>query len=198
MSVPSSSSRRRCRSRAIATCWCASQAVSVNPVDVKSRMRRQGTEAEPRHPGLGCGRHRRGGRRSCSLFKPGDHVYYAGNINRAQAPTRAFHLVDERIVGRKPKSLSFAAGGGPAADHADRLGADVRPHRRQARRGGGSPLAPGRRRRGRCRLDRHPARAQAHRPHRHRHRVASADAGLGAGPRRPSRRSTTASRSPRN
>ena len=49
---------------------------------------------------------RRSGR-SCSLFKPGDHVYYAGNINRpgTNAP---FHLVDERIVGRKPKSLSFA------------------------------------------------------------------------------------------
>ena len=49
---------------------------------------------------------RRSGR-DCSLFKPGDHVYYAGNINRpgTNAP---FHLVDERIVGRKPKSLSFA------------------------------------------------------------------------------------------
>ena len=173
------------------------QAVSVNPVDVKSRMRKQGTEAEPVILGWDAAGIVEAVGRDCSLFKPGDHVYYAGNINRpgTDAP---FHLVDERIVGRKPKSLSFAAGRRPAAHHAHRLGAAVRPDRREARRGGGPPLAPGRRRRGRRRLDRHPARAQAHRPLRHRHRLASADAGLGAGPRRAPRRSTTASRSRRS
>ena len=83
------------------------QAVSVNPVDVKSRMRRQGTEAEPLILGWDAAGIVEAVGGSCSLFKPGDHVYYAGNINRpgTDAP---FHLVDERIVGRKPKSLSFA------------------------------------------------------------------------------------------
>jgi zinc-binding alcohol dehydrogenase family protein len=42
-----------------------------------------------------------------TLFKPGDEVFYAGSIQR-QGTNSEFHLVDERIVGRKPKSLSFA------------------------------------------------------------------------------------------
>ena len=82
-------------------------AVSVNPVDVKSRMRKQGREAEPVILGWDAAGIVEAVGRGCSLFKPGDHVYYAGNINRpgTDAP---FHLVDERIVGRKPKSLAFA------------------------------------------------------------------------------------------
>jgi zinc-binding alcohol dehydrogenase family protein len=57
---------------------------------------------------MGCRGHRRGdGARLPTFQAPGDHVYYAGNINRpgTDAP---FHTVDERIVGHKPKSLSFA------------------------------------------------------------------------------------------
>ena len=42
-----------------------------------------------------------------TLFKPGDEVFYAGSILR-QGTNSEFHLVDERIVGRKPKTLSFA------------------------------------------------------------------------------------------
>ena len=41
------------------------------------------------------------------VFKPGDEVYYAGSIVR-QGANSEFHLVDERIVGRKPKNLSIA------------------------------------------------------------------------------------------
>src|SRR5258708_36931695 len=44
-----------------------------------------------------------------SLFKTDDEVFYAGSILR-QGTNSEFHLVDERIVGRKPKSLSFAQG----------------------------------------------------------------------------------------
>ncbi len=40
-------------------------------------------------------------------FKPGDDVFYAGSIARPGSNSE-FHLVDERIVGRKPKSLSDA------------------------------------------------------------------------------------------
>jgi NADPH2:quinone reductase len=42
-----------------------------------------------------------------SLFNVGDEVYYAGDVTRPGCNSE-FHLVDERIVGRKPKSLDFA------------------------------------------------------------------------------------------
>lgn len=38
-------------------------------------------------------------------FKPGDMVFYAGDLNR-QGSNAEYQLVDERIVGNKPKSLS--------------------------------------------------------------------------------------------
>jgi NADPH2:quinone reductase len=40
-------------------------------------------------------------------FKPGDAVFYAGSIARPGTNSE-FHLVDERIVGRKPTSLNDA------------------------------------------------------------------------------------------
>jgi NADPH2:quinone reductase len=43
-----------------------------------------------------------------TLFKPGDEVFYAGSVGRLGADME-FHLVDERIVGRKPRTLDFAA-----------------------------------------------------------------------------------------
>src|SRR5690606_24020094 len=42
-----------------------------------------------------------------SLFNAGDAVFYAGDIMRPGCNSE-FHLVDERIVGRKPKRLDFA------------------------------------------------------------------------------------------
>jgi zinc-binding alcohol dehydrogenase family protein len=42
-----------------------------------------------------------------SMFKEGDEVWYAGDISRAGCNSQ-FQLVDERIVGLKPKSLDFA------------------------------------------------------------------------------------------
>jgi zinc-binding alcohol dehydrogenase family protein len=42
-----------------------------------------------------------------SLFKPGDEVYYAGSIARP-GTNAELHLVDERIVGRKPQTVNFA------------------------------------------------------------------------------------------
>ena len=44
---------------------------------------------------------------ACSLFKPGDEVFYAGSIARSGTNAER-HLVDERIVGRKPRTLTFA------------------------------------------------------------------------------------------
>jgi NADPH2:quinone reductase len=46
--------------------------------------------------------------REVRRFKPGDEVFYAGSISR-QGADAEFHLVDERIVGRKPRSLDFPA-----------------------------------------------------------------------------------------
>lgn len=42
---------------------------------------------------------------SVSNFQPGDRVFYAGDLNR-QGSNAEYQLVDERIVGNKPKSLS--------------------------------------------------------------------------------------------
>jgi NADPH:quinone reductase-like Zn-dependent oxidoreductase len=42
-----------------------------------------------------------------SLFKTGDEVFYAGATDRPGSNSE-YQLVDERIVGPKPKSLSFA------------------------------------------------------------------------------------------
>jgi NADPH2:quinone reductase len=41
-----------------------------------------------------------------SLFEAGDEVYYAGDLTRSGS-NAAFQLVDERIVGKKPRSLSI-------------------------------------------------------------------------------------------
>jgi zinc-binding alcohol dehydrogenase family protein len=83
------------------------KAVSVNPVDVKVRMRKQGTEANPVILGWDAAGIVEAAGSACQLFRPGDRVYYAGNVNRpgSDAP---FNLVDERIVGRAPRTLGFA------------------------------------------------------------------------------------------
>jgi zinc-binding alcohol dehydrogenase family protein len=83
------------------------EAISVNPVDVKVRAPKEQVETTPRILGWDVagvvaqvGPH-------CTLFKPGDAVYYAGSITRPGGNSE-FHLVNERIVGRKPKNLDFA------------------------------------------------------------------------------------------
>lgn len=42
-----------------------------------------------------------------SLFKVGDEVWYSGDFTRSGTNSQ-FHAVDERVVGKKPKSLPFA------------------------------------------------------------------------------------------
>jgi zinc-binding alcohol dehydrogenase family protein len=78
-------------------------AVSVNPVDYKQRKQATGSrvlgwDAAGTVEAVGS---------ECTLFKPGDAVYYAGDVTRPGCNSE-FHLVDERIVGRKPKKLDFA------------------------------------------------------------------------------------------
>ena len=83
------------------------EAVSVNPVDTKRRMDPAKTDTQPRVLGWdAAGTVAAVGDKVC-LFSEGDHVYYAGDVTRPGCNSE-YHLVDERIVGRKPKSLDFA------------------------------------------------------------------------------------------
>ncbi|MEM9807507.1 MAG: zinc-binding alcohol dehydrogenase family protein, partial [Cyanobacteria bacterium P01_D01_bin.56] len=82
-------------------------AVSVNPVDIKLRAAKSpegsdwcvlGFDATGLVEAVGP---------DVQNFKPGDAVFYAGSIARSGTNSE-YHLVDERIVGRKPSSLSDA------------------------------------------------------------------------------------------
>jgi NADPH2:quinone reductase len=83
------------------------KAVSVNPVDVKVRASTASDRAEYKILGWDAAGIVKQVGPEGALFKPGDEVYYAGSIARS-GTNAEFHLVDERIVGKKPKSLSFA------------------------------------------------------------------------------------------
>lgn len=81
------------------------RAVSVNPVDTKLRAPKQEVEEDAKVLGFdACGVIVECGE-SVSLFKPGDRVFYAGDVTRPGCNSQ-FHLVDERIVGRAPASFS--------------------------------------------------------------------------------------------
>ena len=82
-------------------------AISANPVDYKVRKRAAPPEGEYKILGFDAAGVVDAVGPDVSLFKPGDEVFYAGSILR-QGTNSEFHLVDERIVGAKPKSLSFA------------------------------------------------------------------------------------------
>lgn len=83
------------------------EAISVNPVDTKIRKGANpeagqwkilGWDAVGKVVEVGP---------DAGDFKPGDEVFYAGSLIRPGANSQ-FHLVDERIVGKKPASLSNA------------------------------------------------------------------------------------------
>jgi NADPH2:quinone reductase len=84
------------------------KAVSVNPVDTKVRMRADPKGGEPKILGYDATGIVAATGPDVILFKVGDEVWYAGSIIRPGTNSE-FHLVDERIVGAKPKSLDFAA-----------------------------------------------------------------------------------------
>jgi zinc-binding alcohol dehydrogenase family protein len=84
------------------------KAVSVNPVDTKVRKRVDPKGGAPKILGYDAAGIVAAVGADATLFQPGDHVFYAGSIVRS-GTNAEFHLVDERIVGRKPKTLDFAA-----------------------------------------------------------------------------------------
>jgi zinc-binding alcohol dehydrogenase family protein len=85
----------------------AVKAISANPVDYKVRKRATPPEGETKILGYDAAGVVDAVGPDVTMFKPGDEVFYAGSIQR-QGTNAEFHLVDERIVGRKPASLSFA------------------------------------------------------------------------------------------
>jgi NADPH:quinone reductase len=85
----------------------AVKAISVNPVDTKRRAPKDIIETTPKILGWDAVGIVESAGPDCTLFKPGDAVYYAGSIVRPGSNSE-FQLVDERIVGRKPASLPFA------------------------------------------------------------------------------------------
>ncbi|PTX94334.1 zinc-binding alcohol dehydrogenase family protein [Opitutus sp. ER46] len=85
-------------------------AISVNPVDAKIRagggpgrpdgeLQILGWDAAGVVKAVGA---------EVTLFRPGDEVYYAGSLDRPGSYAE-LQCVDERIVGRRPRSLDFAA-----------------------------------------------------------------------------------------
>jgi len=83
------------------------KAVAVNPVDYKSRAPRPQVESAPKILGWDVAGVVKAAGPEATLFKPGDAVYYAGSRTRPGGNSE-LHLVDERIVGRKPRRLGFA------------------------------------------------------------------------------------------
>jgi NADPH2:quinone reductase len=82
------------------------EAVSVNPVDVKVRASTD-PGREPKILGWDAAGVVEAAGADVTLFAPGDEVYYAGSIDRPGTDAQ-LHVVDERIVGHKPRGLTFA------------------------------------------------------------------------------------------
>ncbi|MEH6630756.1 MAG: zinc-binding alcohol dehydrogenase family protein [Halopseudomonas aestusnigri] len=85
----------------------AVKAVAVNPVDTKVRAPKDKIEESPRVIGYDASGVVEAVGADVTLFKIGDEVYYAGDITRP-GTNAEYQLVDERIVGHKPSSLSHA------------------------------------------------------------------------------------------
>lgn len=82
------------------------EAVSVNPADVQSRAKTQPKSGEPLILGYDAAGTVVAVGSGASLFDVGDEVFYAGSMDK-QGCDAQLHAVDERIVGRKPASLSW-------------------------------------------------------------------------------------------
>ncbi len=83
-------------------------AISVNPVDFKIRQNSaKDTILEtPKIIGWDAVGIVQAVGEKVTLFEVGDPVYYAGDITK-QGSNAEYQIIDERIVGRKPKSLSI-------------------------------------------------------------------------------------------
>jgi len=83
------------------------KAISVNPVDYKIRANRPSPDGNWSVIGWDATGIVTAVGEDVTLFKVGDEVWYAGDLTR-QGSNAEYQVVDERIVGKKPASLSFA------------------------------------------------------------------------------------------
>ena len=84
----------------------AVKAVSVNPVDYKVRALEEPPAGEAKILGWDVAGVVVDVGPDVQLFRRGDEVFYAGAMDRPGANSQ-LHVVDERIVGPKPRTLSF-------------------------------------------------------------------------------------------
>jgi len=84
-------------------------AISVNPVDYKIRQNsaKDTILESPKVIGWDATGTIEAVGEAVTFFKPGDAVYYAGDLTRSGSNTE-YQLIDERIVGLKPSTLSNA------------------------------------------------------------------------------------------
>ena len=84
------------------------KAISVNPVDYKVRKNsaKDKTLDEPKIIGWDAAGVVEAVGDDVSLFKPGDEVFYAGDLSKPGCYAE-YQVVDERIVGHKPENLSW-------------------------------------------------------------------------------------------
>ena len=83
------------------------RAIAVNPVDTKIRRNVAPEAGQTKVLGWDVAGVVRAVGSAVSLFKAGDEVFYAGALQRPGGNSER-HLVDERLVGHKPRSLNFA------------------------------------------------------------------------------------------
>lgn len=85
------------------------EAVSINPIDTKIRRSKNSDyhETSPRVLGWDAAGVVEAVGTQVTFFHPGDEVYYAGSLNRPGTNSE-YHLVDERLVAKKPPSLDMA------------------------------------------------------------------------------------------
>lgn len=84
------------------------KAISVNPADTKVRRFSSHAPGTHRIAGYDAAGVVEAVGAAVTLFRPGDAVYYAGDITRP-GTNAELHLVDERIVAAKPTTLDWAA-----------------------------------------------------------------------------------------
>ncbi|MEM1223081.1 MAG: zinc-binding alcohol dehydrogenase family protein [Verrucomicrobiota bacterium] len=82
------------------------EAVSVNPVDTKVRMRAEAEENTYKVLGWDASGVIQAVGDQVENFSVGQRVWYAGALDRS-GTNAEYHLVDERIVGNMPESLDF-------------------------------------------------------------------------------------------
>ncbi|NRA69019.1 MAG: zinc-binding alcohol dehydrogenase family protein [Pseudobacteriovorax sp.] len=80
-------------------------AISVNPIDFKIRQNVPAKDSEFKVLGWDAVGEVIEVGKDCQLYQVGDKVFYSGDLSRSGSNTE-YQLVDERLCGRKPKSLS--------------------------------------------------------------------------------------------